>query len=103
MAPVLDAAVASCTFVWPTASEVIPAVGLSSVAGGSGDGLAVTTTWLGAGPTALAPGFSSVLTSRNPIPIARPVVLPSGWGSPEAPIACSGAAMDGGDMTVAIS
>lgn len=102
-APGQDAAVVSHAFVWPTASEVIPAVGLSSVAGGSGDGLAVTITWLGAGPAALAPGFSSVLTSRNPVPIARPVVLPSGWRSPEAPIACSGAARDSGDMTAAIS
>lgn len=103
VAPVLDAAVASHTFVWPTDSEVIPAVGLSSAVGGSGDGLAVTIVWLGAGPAALAPGFSSVLTSRSPIPTASPVVLPSVWGSPGAPIACSGAARDGEDMTVAIS
>lgn len=101
--PVQDAAVAFCTFVWPTVSEVIPAVGLSSVARSSGDGLAVTITWLGVGPAALAPWFSSVLTSRNPIPTARPVALPLGWESPEAPIACSGAVGDTGDMTVVIS
>lgn len=103
VAPVWGAAVASHTFVWPTASEVIPAVGMLSVAGGSGDGLAVTIRWLGAGPAALAPGFSSVLTSRNPIPVACPVVLPLGWGSPEGPIAGSGAAGDSGDVTAAIS
>lgn len=103
VAPIQDAAVASCTFVWPTASGVIPAVGLSSVPGGSGDGLAVTNTRLGADPSALAPGFSSVLPSRNPIPIARPVAPSLGWGSPEAPVACSGAARDSGDVTAAIS
>lgn len=90
--PGQDAALVSHAFVWPTASEVIPAVGLSSVAGGSGDGLAVAIAWLGDGPAALAPGFSSVLTSWNSIPIACPMVLPWGWGSPEAPTACSGAA-----------
>lgn len=72
-------------------------------AGGSDDGPAVTTAWLGAGPTALAPGFSSVATFRDVIPTALPAVLRSGWGSPEAPIADGGVARDSGDMPAAIS
>jgi len=69
---------------------------------GSGDGPAVTISWLGAGPAALSPGFSSVPTSRDAVPTACPVVLPSGCGSPEAPFAGGGVAGDSGDTPRAI-
>lgn len=69
----------------------------------SGSGLVVTITWLGAGSTVLAPGFSSVPTSRDAVPIALPMVLPSGWVSPEALIAGSEVAGDSADIPAAVS
>lgn len=78
--------------------------------GGSGDGPAVTIAWLGAGPAALvprtgaalAPGSSSVPTSGNTVPSTCPTVLPSGWGSPAAPITSSGVGTDSGDVPAAV-
>lgn len=71
--------------------------------GGSGDGLPVMIVWLGAGAAALAPGFSSMPTSRDAVPTACPTALPLWRRSPEAPIAGGGVAGDSGDMPAAIS
>lgn len=72
-------------------------------AGGSGDGPTAMITWLGAGPAALARGFFFMSISRDAVPTTCSAVLPSGWRSPEAPIAGSGVARDSGDMPAAIS